>query len=108
MEIHAGQSIGPYQVRSFLGQGAMGCVYLAHDPRLGRDVAVKVLPEEFTGDPERLRRFEQEARAIAQLGAPNIVQIFDVGTLEGMPYLVMELVEGPTGPSPSTGAISPG
>jgi len=69
-------------------------VYRAHDPRLERDVAIKVLPEDFRSDPERLRRFEYEAKAIAQLNHPNIVQVFDIGIWEGVPYLVMELVDG--------------
>jgi serine/threonine protein kinase len=72
----------------------MGEVYRARDIRLGRDVAIKVLPAEFAGDPERLRRFEQEARAVAALDHPNILAIHDVGTHEGSPYLVTELLEG--------------
>jgi len=96
MSIQAGQELGPYRIQDLLGQGAMGEVFRATDPRLGRDVAVKFLPEAFAADPERLRRFEQEARAIAQLNHPNIVQVFDTGTWEGMPFLVMELVEGQT------------
>ena len=74
----------------------MGQVYCAHDPRLERDVAIKILPEGFLTDAERLRRFEQEAKAIAQLNHPNIVQVFDRGICEQVPYLVMELVEGPS------------
>jgi len=75
----------------------MGEVYRAHDPRLGRDVAIKVLPQGFVTDPDRLRRFEQEARASAALNHPNIVAIYDVGTWEyGTPYVVSELLEGET------------
>ena len=96
MTIQSGQELGPYRIGDLLGQGAMGQVYRAQDPRLGRAVAIKFLPEDFASDAERLRRFELEARAIAQLNHPNIVQIFDTGTWEGVPYLVMELVEGQT------------
>ena len=96
MPIPFGQDLGPYRIADLLGQGAMGQVYRAHDPRLGRDVAIKFLSEAFAAEAERLRRFEQEAKVIAQLNHPNIVQIFDTGVWEGLPYLVMELVEGQT------------
>ena len=96
MTIQAGQELGPYRIEGLLGQGAMGQVYRAQDPRLGRAVAIKFLTPDFASDAERLRRFELEARAIAQLNHPNIVQIFDTGLWEGVPYLVMELVEGQT------------
>jgi len=94
MTLTAGIKLGPYEVQSLLGQGGMGEVYRARDPRLGRDVAVKVLPASFSADPERLRRFEQEARAAGQLNHPNVVAIYDVGLSDGMPYLVTELLEG--------------
>jgi serine/threonine-protein kinase len=91
-----GRRIGPYQVVAFLDSGGMGDVYRATDTRLGRDVAMKVLPEAFSSDRDRLRRFEQEARAAAALNHPNIVAVFDVGTHDGVSYLVSELLEGET------------
>lgn len=92
-----GTRLGHYEVQSLLGAGGMGEVYRGHDPRLGRDVAVKVLPHLFSEDPERLRRFEQEGRAAAALNHPNILAIYDVGTTEeGIPYVVSELLEGET------------
>ena len=95
--LSAGTKLGHYEVQSLLGAGGMGEVYRGHDPRLGRDVAVKVLPHLFSEDPERLRRFEQEGRAAAALNHPNIVAIYDVGTTnEGIPYVVSELLEGET------------
>ena len=69
-----------------LGAGGMGEVYRARDPRLGRDVAIKVLPAEFSADPERLNRFEQEARAAAALNHPNILAVYDIGRHDGCPY----------------------
>ncbi len=92
--LKAGTRVGPYEVLSPLGAGGMGEVYRARDSRLGRDVAIKVLPAEFAADPERLRRFEQEARAVAALDHPNILAIHDIGTYEGTPYIVTELLEG--------------
>ena len=74
----------------------MGEVYRARDTRLGRDVAIKVLPSQFFGDPERLRRFEQEARAAGSLNHPNILTIFDIGSHDAAPYVVSELLEGET------------
>ena len=82
--------LGPYDILSPLGAGAMGEVYKARDTRLGREVALKILPEELSADPSRRRRFEQEARAVAALNHPNIVALYDVG--EG--YIVTELVDG--------------
>jgi eukaryotic-like serine/threonine-protein kinase len=90
MPLSAGTRLGPFEIVSALGAGGMGEVYRARDTRLGRDVAIKVLPEAFAADPDRLRRFEQEARAIAALNHPHICQLHDVG--EG--YLVLEYVEG--------------
>ena len=89
-----GTTLGPYKVLAALGAGGMGEVYRAHDTRLGRDIAIKVLPGEFAADAERLRRFEQEARATAALNHPNILAIYDIGSYEGSPYLVEELLEG--------------
>ena len=85
MSLAAGSCLGPYEIVALLGAGGMGEVYRARDTRLGRDVAIKVLPAEFASDPERLRRFEQEARAVAALNHPNILAIYDVGTHEGAP-----------------------
>lgn len=96
MTIEPGMRIGPYEVEALLGRGGMGEVFRALDPRLARRVAIKVLPSDFALDFERLRRFDQEARAIAQISHPNIVQVFDVGLHEGIPFLVMELLEGST------------
>jgi TolB-like protein len=92
--MQTGSRLGPYEVVAPIGAGGMGEVYRARDPRLGRDVAIKVLPEEFAADPERLRRFEQEAHAVAALNHPHILALYDVGTHEGAPYLVTELLEG--------------
>ncbi len=89
-----GARIGPYEVVAAIGAGGMGEVYRARDTRLGRDVAIKVLPPGFAGDPERLRRFEREARAMAALSHPNILDVHDVGTFEGVSYLVVELLNG--------------
>src|SRR5262249_35010380 len=92
-----GTQVGSYEIVSLIGAGGMGEVYRAHDPRLRRDVAVKVLPHAFANDPDRLRRFEQEARAAAALSHPNILAIYDTGTTqEGAPYVVFELLEGET------------
>ena len=91
-----GIAMGDYEVLRLLGSGGMGEVYRARDARLGRDVAIKVLPALVSGDPERLRRFEQEARAAAALNHPNILAVFQLGTYEGAPYLVSELLEGGT------------
>jgi eukaryotic-like serine/threonine-protein kinase len=88
--------LGPYRIASMLGAGGMGEVYRATDTRLGRDVAVKILPGDLTLDAERLRRFEQEARAAGALNHPNILSIFDVGREDGRPYVVAELLEGET------------
>jgi eukaryotic-like serine/threonine-protein kinase len=88
--------LGPYKIISLIGAGGMGEVYRAHDTRLLRDVALKVLQESFTADPDRLRRFEQEARAVAALNHPNIVSVFDVGVADKVHYIVTELIEGET------------
>ena len=96
MSLATGTKLGPYEILSAIGAGGMGEVYKARDTRLGREVAVKVLPAEFASDPERLRRFEQEARAAAALNHPNILVVFDIGTHEGTPYIVDQLLEGET------------
>ncbi len=92
----SGMKIGDYEVKSLLGAGGMGEVYRVRDARLGRDVAIKVLPSSFSTNSSRLRRFEQEARAAAALNHPNILAVFQMGTYEGAPYLVSELLEGET------------
>jgi TolB-like protein/Flp pilus assembly protein TadD len=94
MGLQKGARLGPYEIVGLLGAGGMGEVYRARDTRLGRDVAIKVLPAEFAADSERLRRFEQEAKAVAALDHPNILSLFDVGTHEGSPYIVTQLLEG--------------
>ena len=115
MSLSMGSRLGPYEVLSQIGAGGMGEVYRARDTRLSRDVAIKVLPSVVSGDPERLRRFEQEARAAAALNHPNILAVFQLGTYEGAPYLVSELLEGATlrdqlkrGPLPLRKAIDCG
>jgi eukaryotic-like serine/threonine-protein kinase len=94
MALTSGAKLGPYEILSPLGAGGMGEVYRAKDTRLGREVALKILPEFFTRDPDRLRRFEQEARAVAALNHPNILAIHDIGEQDGSPFLVSELLEG--------------
>jgi serine/threonine protein kinase len=94
MTLTSGTKLGPYEIQSPVGAGGMGEVYRARDPRLGRDVAIKVLPVSFAADTERLRRFEQEARAVAALNHPNILAIYDIGTREGAPFIISELLEG--------------
>jgi eukaryotic-like serine/threonine-protein kinase len=96
MSLTPGSRVGPYDIVAPLGSGGMGEVYRARDPRLQRDVAIKVLPPSFSVDPERLRRFEQEARAAAALNHPNVLAVFDIGTENGSPYIVSELLEGET------------
>jgi serine/threonine protein kinase len=94
MSLTAGTRLGPYEIVALLGAGGMGEVYKARDTRLGRDVAIKVLPAAYAADADRLRRFEQEARAASALDHPNIVVVHDIGTHKGAPYLVTELLEG--------------
>src|SRR5712691_5157199 len=96
MTIASGSRLGPYEVIAPLGAGGMGEVYRARDSRLGREVAIKVLPASFSNDPDRLRRFEQEARAAGLLNHPNITAVYDIGQHEGAPYVVQELLEGET------------
>src|SRR4029077_1918326 len=90
----SGTRVGPYEIVSPLGAGGMGEVYRARDERLKRDVAIKVLPASLSTDPARLRRFEHEAQAAGSLNHPNITAVYDVGTHEGAPYVVSELLEG--------------
>src|SRR5437773_681909 len=96
MALAAGARLGSYEVLSALGSGGMGEVYRAHDPRLRRDVAIKVLPAAFSADVDRLHRFEQEARAAAALNHPNILAVFDIGMNASTPFIVSELLEGET------------
>src|SRR5688572_6276010 len=105
MSLPAGTRLGPYEIVSFIGAGAMGVVYKARDTRLGRHVAIKVLPPAFARDPDRLVRFEREARAVAAINHPNIVSVYDVGSTEVVDdergpvhaaYLVTELLDGET------------
>jgi hypothetical protein len=96
MSLIAGTRLGPYEIVSPLGVGGMGEVYKARDTRLGRDVAIKVLPASFAADADRLRRFEQEARTVGSLNHPNLVTLLDVGSHDGSPFLVMELLDGDT------------
>jgi serine/threonine protein kinase len=96
MALSPGSKLGPYEIIAAIGAGGMGEVYRAKDTRLGRDVAIKVLPEALVKDVDRLRRFEQEARTIATLDHPNILGIHDIGTHEGAPFLVSELLDGET------------
>ena len=96
MALESGTKLGRYEIRSKLGEGGMGEVYLARDTKLNRDVAIKVLPAAFSENGERLRRFEQEAQAASALNHPNILIVYDVGTHEGAPYVVSELLEGQT------------
>jgi Tol biopolymer transport system component len=102
MALDAGTHLGPYEILHSVGSGGMGQVYRARDPRLGRDVAIKVLPADVAGDADRIRRFEQEARAVGQLNHPNIVATYDVGRIPdglagaGTPFIVTELLDGHT------------
>src|SRR4030095_4905354 len=97
MTLLAGTRLGPYEILAPIGAGGMGEVYRAKDPRLGREVAVKVLPATFSQDPDRLKRFEAEARAAGVLKHPGITAVYDFGTAaDGSPYIVTELLEGET------------
>src|SRR5512134_4059151 len=113
MELTPGTRIGPYEIRGLVGRGGMGSVYRAADARLGRDVAIKSLPKAFAGDPERLARFEREARVLASLNHAHIATLHGVEHSDGLPHLVMELVPGETlaeriarGPLPVPEALS--
>jgi Tol biopolymer transport system component len=96
VDLAVGAKVGPYEVLGVVGRGGMGEVYRAHDPRLGRQVALKLLPLEYAQDAARLKRFAEEARAIGALNHPNILDIHDVGVLDERPYVVTELLEGET------------
>src|SRR5262249_19700899 len=94
MPLSAGTRLGPYEIQSALGAGGMGEVYRAHDPRLGREVAIKIVPAAFASDSDRLQRFEHEARAAAALNHPNILAVHDIGVDGGLTYIVSELLRG--------------
>ena len=94
MPLSVGDRLARYEIRGFVGAGGMGEVYRAHDERLDRDVAIKVLPEAVANDPDRLRRFEREARAAAALNHPHILDVLDLGEHERRPFIVTELLEG--------------
>src|SRR5262249_30768317 len=96
MSLPSGKMLGPYEVESPLGAGGMGEVYRARDSRLARVVAIKVLPEHLSENPEARERFDREARAISSLSHPNICHLYDVGQQDGVSYLVMEYLEGET------------
>ncbi len=96
MPLEPGTTLGPYQITAKIGEGGMGEVWQARDTKLDRDVALKVLPEAFTSDPDRLARFEREAKVLASLNHPNIGSIYGLEEAEGVRALVLELVEGPT------------
>src|ERR1700675_4924312 len=94
--LSAGTRLGPYEILSPLGAGGMGEVYKARDIRLDRWVALKVLPADVASDRDRLSRFEQEARAASALNHPNILSVHDIGSVNSISYIIMELVEGKT------------
>src|SRR6204780_5595759 len=94
MALMTGTKLGPYEVQSPLGAGGMGEVYRARDTRLGRDVAIKVLPSHLSSDADLKARFEREAKAISGLSHPHICHLYDIGSQDGTDYLVMELLQG--------------
>src|SRR5215831_9907880 len=94
MSLAPGTKLGPYEILSPLGAGGMGEVYRARDTRLDRTIAVKILPAHLSTDPARKLRFEREAKTISVLNHPNICSLFDVGSQDGIDFLVMECVEG--------------
>ena len=96
MTILPGTRMGRYEIRSKIGAGGMGEVYRARDEKLNRDVAIKVLPASLSKNQDRLRRFEQEAQAAGALNHPNVLAVYDVGTHDGAPYVVSELLDGET------------
>src|SRR5512135_1932457 len=96
MTVVAGSRLGPYEIVAPLGAGGMGEVYRARDAKLGREIAIKVLPSSVAEDRDRRLRFEQEARSASALNHPNILTIYDIGEADGTVYIAMELVEGRT------------
>ena len=107
MTLQAGSHLGPYEILALLGAGGMGEVYRARDTRLKRDVALKILPESFASDSDRLARFQREAEVLASLNHPHIAQIYGLETASGIQALVIELVEGPTLADLIAGAVTP-
>src|SRR5438445_1564634 len=107
MTMEAGTTLGYYKIVSAIGAGGMGEVYRARDTKLGRDVAIKVLPASLSENADRLNRFEQEAQAAGALNHPNILVIFHIGTHDGAPYIVSELLEGETLRERMAGAALP-
>lgn len=96
MESMVGRTLGHYEIVSLVGAGGMGEVYRARDTKLGRIVALKILPAEVAADPERMRRFVLEARAASALNHPNVAHIYEIGDAEGVGFIAMEYVEGQT------------
>src|SRR5262245_44605563 len=94
MALPAGERLGPYEIVSKIGAGGMGEVYRARDKRLERDVAIKILPENFAAQSDRLRRFESEARCSSALNHPNIVTIYEIGSTDSLHFIAMEYVQG--------------
>src|SRR6188472_4018300 len=94
MALAAGTALGPYEVVALIGAGGMGEVYRARDPRLNREVAIKVLPADRLADPDRRRRFVQEAQAASALNHPHIVTIYEIESADGVEYIAMEYVRG--------------
>src|SRR5215472_4807182 len=94
MALVAGTKLGPYEIVSALGAGGMGEVYRARDTRLGRDVAIKVLPQHLSDNPELKQRFEREAKTISSLNHPHICHLYDIGSQDGTDFIIMELLEG--------------
>src|SRR5438552_12164731 len=96
MSVTIGSKLGPYEITALLGQGGMGAVYRGRDSKLKRDVAIKILPEEFSRDSDRLSRFQREAEVLASLNHPNIAAIYDFQEATESKFLVLELVDGDT------------
>src|SRR5207249_380949 len=96
MALQIGQQLGPYTITSLVGKGGMGEVFRAHDTKLQRDVALKLLPDHFANDPDRLARFQREAQVLAALNHPNIAQVYGLEESTSARCIVMELVEGET------------
>src|SRR5262245_33126840 len=96
MSLDPGTKLGRYEIRSKLGAGGMGEVYLGEDMRLHRHVALKILPSDLAANRDRMRRFEQEATAAAALNHPNVAHVYEIGQHEGVNFIAMELIDGPT------------
>src|SRR5215831_13953246 len=96
MSLQIGQQLGSYEITSLIGKGGMGEVWRARDTKLKREVAIKILPDEFSRDPDRLSRFQREAETLASLNHPNIAAIYDLQEANGCRFLILELIEGET------------